>query len=221
MKRLLIMVGVVVIFGISAVYGYNRRAANPDPNHTHADFAVWIHGVQWDFAQEKYMSTVPVSFESSPSFVLIPQASAHADEPEGGSGVLVIGREHLHLHDGNGQVAHRHKPGLGFGDFLSSLGFTLTETCLTTDTGEKTCNSDTETWQFFVNGRELMPLPVNYVFQDEDQILLTFGADTAEIQKQLSLLSNDACLYSKTCPGRGTPPTENCIADPTIPCVIQ
>lgn len=221
MKRAFVVIGALILFGLSAYYGYNRRAQNPDPNHTHADFAVWINGVQLDFAKQKYMSHVPVTSVPS-SFSFIPRALAHEDEPEGGSGsVAVSGREYLHLHDGNGHVVHRHKPGLGFGDFLSSIGFTLTSTCLTTDEGKKTCNADTKTWQFFVNGKEITPLPVNYVFADDDQLLLTYGADAAEVQKELSQMTDDACKYSKTCPGHGTPPTENCIADPTVPCVAQ
>lgn len=219
MKRSLIVIGLLVLFAASAWYGYNRRAPNPDPNHNHADFAVWIDGVKLDFAKQKYMSHVPVTSVSAPTFRFIATASAHEDEPEGGSGSVTIpGREYLHLHDMNGSVIHRHKPGLGFGDFLSSLGFTLTDTCLTTDDGTKTCNTESKKWQLFVNGKEIVPFQTNYVFADEDHLLLTYGADAAEVQHELSLLTDDACKYSKTCPGRGAPPTESCIADPTIPC---
>lgn len=220
MKRLVIIVVLVIVFAVSAFAGYNRRAENPDPNHTHADFAVWINGVQFDFAQDKYMSHVPTAAHPS-SLLFVPRAFAHADEPEGGSGAALSGREYLHLHDGNGHVIHRHQPGLGFGDFLTSLGFTFTGACLMTDVDVETCNTDSSKWQFFVNGEEKIPVPLNYVFADEDHLLLTYGADSADIKKELMLLTNDACLYSKTCPGRGAPPAENCIADPTVPCVAQ
>lgn len=220
MKRLLPVIALLVLFTAAATYGRLHRVPNPDPNHTHADFAVWINGVQLDFAQEKYMSRVPVAFSPNQSFSFVPRVSAHEDEPEGGSGVLVTGREFLHLHDMNGHVIHRHKPGLGFGDFLSSIGFMLTETCLTTDTGVTTCNRDAgDIWRLYVNGMQVTPLPVNYLFADGDQILLTFGAE-ADVPEQLSALTDDACKYSKTCPGRGAPPAENCIADPTIPCTV-
>lgn len=224
MKRFVIIFGLLLLFVISAHIGYNRRAANPDPNHNHADFAVWINGVKWDFAQQKYMSHVPVTtYVPQSSFVFVPTASAHEDEPEGGSGATatIPGREYLHLHDMNGSVVHRHKPGLGFGDFLTSIGFTLTDTCLKTDLGTNTCNQGDKKWQLFVNGKEILPFQTNYVFADEDHILLTFGADDAELQRELALMTDEACLYSKTCPGRGVPPTENCIADPTVPCKIQ
>jgi hypothetical protein len=63
-----------------------------------------------------------------------------------------------------------------------------------------------------------------YVFEDGDQILVYFnenGADDAEIAAAQAKMTDDACKYSKTCPWKGTPPTENCIADPTVPCIVQ
>ena len=63
-----------------------------------------------------------------------------------------------------------------------------------------------------------MPVP-EYVFNDVDMIFLTDSTDETVIQNQLSQLTDDACLYSRTCPWRGDPPTENCIADPSVPCV--
>ncbi len=198
MKRLLPLIVFIILIPIAMYAGYNRRVPNPDPDHTHADFAVWIDGKELDFSAQKYMTT-------------------EEDETKLPAGSL---RLSLHLHDGDGHVAHRHKPGLGFGDFLTSIGFTLTSTCFTTDDGIKTCNTDDKKWQLFVNGKEIMPLDTNYVFVDGDHILLTYGADAAELQHEESLMTDDACKYSKTCPGRGPPPTESCIADPTVPCKI-
>jgi len=219
MKRLLVIIGLLVIFGASYVYGYNRVAINPDLNHTHADFAVWINGTQLDFAQEKYMSTPPTTASALPSW-MVPVVSAHEGEEEE-LHAEIPGREYLHLHDMNGHVVHRHKPGLGFGDFLSSIGFTVTDRCITTDTKTIACNGTGLFWRLFVNGKEVTPAQLNYMFNDGDQLLLTYGADDAEVQRELKVMTDDACKYSKTCPGRGAPPTENCIADPTVPCKVQ
>lgn len=160
------------------------------------------------------MSTPPAT--ASTLDLLIPSAIAHGDEEHEEA---IAGRQYLHLHDMNGHVVHRHKPGLGFGDFLTSLGFEVTDRCITTDTHTVACNGTGLWWRLFVNGVEVTPLQMNYMFADQDQILLTYGSDDAQIQRELALLTDDACKYSKTCPGRGTPPTENCLADPTIPCV--
>lgn len=164
-----------------------RTSANPDPNHTHADFAVFIDGNRIDFSQEKYMST-----DTDPKHPF------------------------THVHDGNGNVMHRHKPGVTIGEFFASLNIKLTPDCFTLDTGEQYCTENSKSWKMFVNGQEV-PLSPAFEFQDLDQILLTYGS--GDTQKQLRQLSNDACLYSQTCPERGTPPKENCISDPTVPCI--
>ncbi len=270
MKRLLVPLIAVLAFAGAAAYGYNRTAQNPDLNHTHADFAVWINGEQFDFAREEFMSHVPVAAAPSSTFIFVPQASAHEGEEEGGSGtVLVTGREYLHLHDMNGHVVHRHKPGLTFGDFLESVGFVLDEkytadgemslSCVTTPDGQSYCDEPDaqKGWLALVNNAIVGCHPTfggssvcggpdepeyhgkpdiialwNYDFKDGDKILLSYGPffqpgeegitpDTKEMKREWALMTDDACMYSKTCPGRGTPPTENCIADPTVPCVAQ
>ncbi|HVW66818.1 MAG TPA: hypothetical protein VHA78_03745 [Candidatus Peribacteraceae bacterium] len=207
MKRFLPIIIFLILIPIAMYAGYNRTAKNPDPNHTHADFAVWINGTKLDFSQKKYMQDIPTDEEE--------QMLEHSTGTGSGPDYF---KRYMHLHDGNGDVLHRHKPGLGFGDFLTSLHFTLTPTCLTTDTGEKTCDTADKKWQLFVNGKEIVPFNDNYIFDDGNTILLTYGADSAEVQREESLMTHDACRYSQTCPGRGKAPTESCISDPTVPC---
>lgn len=180
-------------------------ATNPDPNHTHADFAIWVRNEKIDLSSDKYMSHSPDAAETL-------DETAHQDEHDALN-------EYLHLHDGVGTVVHRHKPGLSFGEFLGSLGFTLTSECLITDTEEMFCNTPDEEWEMMVNGEEQEFTP-NYVFTDLDKILITYGATLEQKEEQWAQISDDACLYSQTCPERGTPPVENCIADPEIPCVL-
>lgn len=181
---------------------------NPDPNHTHADFAVWIGGEKLDFSGEEFMSG----------------SSAEETDDE-------HGHEHrhayLHLHDGNGDVIHRHKPGLTFGEFMASLGLAVAsgapeQNCLYRMRDDRPfagCESDQ--LRLFANDREIAMLyasDVDYPFQDGDRILLTDASDDAEIRKELALLTRDACLYSRTCRWRGAPPAESCVADPQVPC---
>jgi nitrite reductase (NO-forming) len=170
-------------------------ARNPDPNHTHADFAIVVRGEKLDFSDARFMAGEEGHEEHN-----------HTHDT-------------MHLHDAVGGVIHRHKPGQSFGDFLSSIGFTLSATCLERDTEETICNEDDATWSMYVNG-EKVNVDSGYVFEDEDQILLTYGSSDADIKEQLLQLTDDSCLYSKTCPGRGEPPAENCIADPEVPCVL-
>jgi len=159
---------------------------NPDPNHTHADFAVWVDGEEVQFDDPKYMSGF--SWDDA----------SHDEESE-------YHHEHLHLHDEIGTVVHRHKPGLSLREFFDSLDFTFPEPL--------------ERWTMWVNGQQ-MDFDLSYVFEDMDQILLTNSAGSAQVLYELEQLTDDACRYSRTCPWKGDPPAENCIADPEVPCVV-
>ncbi len=176
-------------------------AVNPDPNHTHADFLMVIEGRMIDFSDEKYMSEA-VTDETEP----------HEHE----EGYL---HQYLHLHDGVGHVIHRHKPGLTIGEFFDSIGVTMTENCVTLDNGASYCNDAENRWRMLVNGEERALDPA-YTFEDLDRLLFVYGADDATLTRLTEEVSDDACLFSRTCPERGDPPAENCVADPSVPCVV-
>ena len=238
----------LLIAAASAWYGntYHELVQNPDPNHTHADFAVWIGEKRLDFSDPEYMSTPPAQTSFLRSLTGVSAALAHGEE----GGEVLPGRGDLHLHDGNGHVIHMHKPGQTIGDFFQSIGLKMTETCLTLDkhqmqkfeaqrkqemmpgyTGfilfhegdRDVCTGALFQWEMFVNGNE-HPFDPSYRIQDLDHILLSYNDGDVQqkaIKQQLSAMTDDACMYSKTCPWRGEPPTENCIADPEIPCKLQ
>ena len=175
-------------------------AVNPDPNHTHADFAIWVGGKQMDFSGAQYMSH-----------------EARNGQPEKKLDT------YFHMHDGNGHVIHRHKPGLPLRLFLqTNLGLKIVPApsnsqCLIAASGSQAyCLS--QELRMFVNGKEV-PTDPQYVFQDGDQILFTDAQRKNDVDQELQSMTNDACLYSRTCPERGKAPTENCIADPTVPCM--
>lgn len=220
---------VLILSGLDMFWTSHDLLPNPDPNHIHADFAVWVNGQRLDFSDARYMSVKPTtSFLPS----VIPVAHAHLGEEV--EEHMIPGREYLHLHDGNGFVIHRHKPGLTLGDFFSSIGLTMTKTCLKLDdfqyrTLDRTwvrdfgvmknlCTNGKFHWTMFVNGKGVQMNP-DYVFEDLDQILLSYSAGD-DFTKELGQMTSDACKYSLRCPWKGTPPKENCIADPAIPCTI-
>ncbi|MBI3980783.1 DsbA family protein [Candidatus Microgenomates bacterium] len=119
--------------------------------------------------------------------------------------------EKVHLHDGNGMVVHIHASGVTLGYFLKTLGFTLDDVCLETDSKDKYCKKDANTLKTFVNGKEI-EIAADYQPKDLDQILIYYGEDNKElIDQEISSVSKDACIYSKTCPERGTPPEEKCV----------
>lgn len=203
MRRLalicVITVGIVVIVFLLPEK-IHAPAVNPDPNHTHADFAVWIDGEQLDFSGPENMS------------------GSSTDENHDNEKGL---RKYLHLHDNNGHVIHRHKPGLTVADFFDTLQVGFLEKCYVSfvPLADGVICSD-HPFRLFVNGAE-KPFDPKFAFTDLDRILITTASMPEEVQKELDILTNDACLYSRTCPERGDPPTEGCIADPTVPCVVQ
>jgi len=72
---------------------------NPDPNHTHADFAVWVDGEKVDFSGKEHMSGLEDDHDHL--------------------------HPYLHLHDHIDRIIHQHKPGLILRDFFDSLDFTF------------------------------------------------------------------------------------------------
>ena len=192
----LLIVAVALIAGIGYLL-YPRAAhapaKNPDPNHSHADFAVFVEGRKIDFGKPQYME----------------------DDAKAGTGTTM--RNYVHLHDNNGSVIHRHKPGLTIGDFFGSIGMPIQGDCMTIDTGRSVCPDNGKKWRLFVNESEI-PFSGTYIFQDAERILLSYGLADGDRAAELAQVTDDACRYSRTCPERGEPPPEDCIADPDIPC---
>lgn len=158
--------------------------------HEHADFKVYLNGVAYDFAQEKYMSS-----EEAP---LSP---------------------FTHVHDGDGEVIHKHMSGVTLGTFFESLGMQFSADCFVLDTGEPYCNETAHMLRMFVNGEENEDFE-HYEFHDLDRILITYGvAEGEELEAQLDSVTDRACIYSETCPERGAPPDESSCSASTTDCI--
>jgi hypothetical protein len=181
--------------------------------HLHADFAMYVDGVKWNFAQEKYMTE---------------------DKNERSKAV--------HLHDMDGDIIHVHAANVTFGLFLESLGMKLEtrknpegighEVCFTDDAGNETCYPrfgcydvepgqaicvdpfiTAQSWHLFVNGQPLAEDTKieDYFFKDLDQLLLTNIAFNEDVQAQLDMVTDNACIQSEKCPERGSPaPEDDC-----------
>ena len=149
--------------------------------HVHADFKIYIGNEAIDLSQDEYMTTA--SKELS---------------------------DHVHLHDGDGDVEHIHLEGVTFVEFLSTLGLTLTNTCLTYDEKEY-CSDEDDGLSLYVNEEKYQEPIASYIPKDEDRILLFFGNITnVSIQTLLDSVTDDACYFSGTCPERGVAPPESC-----------
>ncbi len=194
MKTVFLYGALVLVFGVSVyvitTQGTSEQeqghdhASHPHPEdvHVHADFKMILNDTEIDLTQEKYQSGLESGVQ-------------HAD---------------VHLHDNQGNIIHRHANGITFQTFLESIGFLLTENCITTDTGEQYCMTNQQALLLYVNGTPRDSI-ADYILDDEDQVLLYYGPqDNPRLQSYLASVSDEACIYSGTCPERGTPPPEAC-----------
>ncbi len=175
---------IIAVIASAAYYLYTKyEPFSPKSSevHVHSDFIIVVNDRVLDLTDEKYQSSA--------------KKEKHAA---------------IHLHDGKDHVVHRHAEGVTFAEFLSSLGITLTERCITLDTEESFCQTEEEAVVLFVN-KEPVSNPLTYVNQEEDQILLYFGRpNNANLETYLMSVTDESCIFSGTCPERGVAPPESC-----------
>ena len=146
------------------------------PVHWHADFALYIRGERYDFSQERFIS----------------------DEEDELT-------ENVHIHNPRHNVVHVHREGTTWREFFHSLGFELTDRCITTPEGGHYCTSDMERLSFVLNGAKLERLAFQDI-TDIDRALISFGSETdEELLAQYELVTDEACIVSLLCMERVPP----------------
>ncbi len=150
--------------------------------HIHTDFLIVREDEIIDLSGQEYMTTA---------------TSSH--------------HENAHLHDNDDEVLHLHAPGITFAEFLASLNIKLTDSCLTLPNKDQLCSSEETKLVMYVN-KELFKEPITtYIPSDLDQVLLYIGANAAmAFETYSSQITDNACLFSGSCPERGLPPPETC-----------
>lgn len=152
-----------------------------DKVHEHIDLKVYLSDEQLDLSQAKYQESADNPLEPS-----------------------------VHMHDGNGEVVHKHRDGATLGLFFSSLGMNLREDCLITDEGKRFCNDINNELRFFVNGQASDQF-ASYELNDLDRVLISYGPKSGDLTEQLNSVTDLSCIYSEKCPERGAAPTESCV----------
>ena len=141
----------------------------PGSAHEHADFRVYMDGVAYNFSQEKYMA-----------------AKSPNGEDNCGNGTALA-----HLHDMDGDVAHKHATGVTWGYFFSTLNMSMDGACFILDNGTIYCNAGNAKWRYFINGSEVSPLSTTEI-RDLDRALFTYNATGSQIEKQLASVTSKA-----------------------------
>lgn len=159
-----------------------QSSSTSDDYHIHADFGLFIDGKKMDFSAAKYQST--------------DETKLHAT---------------LHFHGANGSMVHVHEKGKKLSEFLASLGWKLDGQCLTDEKGSQMCSDAKKSLKLFINGQPKADM-ADYEISDLDRILLSYGNESIiDLQDQLDTVKDEACIYSRKCPARGTPPKEECV----------
>jgi hypothetical protein len=198
MKKTLIyiLVVVLVVGAVGAFFNFINPTLNSSEQmtetqefHIHADLLILINGEAVDLSSDTYQT----------------------NQNDVKSGVV-------HLHDNNGVVVHVHAPGVRLGDFLTSINFGLSDTCLQVEK-EYYCEDESNNLVVWVNGAEI-PVAAEYIMQDLDRILISFGDNDRELEEEYARVTDEACIYSELCPERGEPPSENCVGGLGSTCAL-
>lgn len=183
-----IAAGAVASIVMLPVFGYERLGFSTTTDHysyeeyhTHADFLLVINDTETDLSGDAYMSV-----------------AARVLHPE------------VHLHDNHDDVIHFHAPNISLVEFLASLGIAVTPECITLK-NEIHCVDENTVLRLYVHTEDRTADLLTYVPLDEDRALLYLGTpNNPSLPSYLEAVTDEACIYSGTCPERGTAPPESC-----------
>lgn len=141
--------------------------------HWHADFALYIDGERYNFDQERFYSTAEEKLS-----------------------------ENVHLHRPWHVVVHVHRESTTWREFFDSLGFELTDECITLPEGERFCTSGTKQLSFILNGVKVDTLAFEDI-TDIDRVLISYGDESdEELMQRFAEVTDEACILSGLCEER-------------------
>ena len=94
----------------------------------------------------------------------------------------------IHFEESDGNTIHRHSSGVTLGYLYDTLGIGIDENCYVFSDGRQFCTNEDYSLKYFINGDSVNRIN-DYVIQDDDRILISYGAETEEqINEQLNEL---------------------------------
>ena len=154
--------------------GVNSQMGVLGSQHIHADWKIYIDNKPLDFSDKSHMermrNNMPVS-----SFIHV---DSDAPAPEK-----------------TGDILHMHATGIPLWIFFNSIGMNFNKDCMTLENNQKFCNEGNKNLKLFINGKENNEFE-NYVFNDLDKILISYGNKNEEgIKNQLASITDFASLH--------------------------
>lgn len=138
--------------------------------HIHADFKVYVNGRQLDFSDKAHMERMRANLPVS-SFIHV---DSGAPAPEK-----------------TGDVLHMHATGVPLWIFFESIGMKFDKQCLVLEEETPYCEKKENTLKLYVNGRPNERYE-QYVFQDDDKILISYGNKNEDAADQLGSITDFA-----------------------------
>ena len=162
-KKIILILSFVIFLFILSGCGTGNKFGPLGSTHRHADIKVYVLGKPLDFNSPKYQVMDKLT----------------------------------HVENNDGDVLHVHATGITLGFFLKTLGVELTEECIKLDAGNTYCNKANAQLKVFVKSTgtdwEQILYPSDYVIQDLDKILVTYGTEDEEsIKKQMESVTDKA-----------------------------
>lgn len=93
----------------------------------------------------------------------------------------------MHVENRDGDTLHRHATGVPIAEFFRSIKMNVTDSCFTNDNGTKFCSNGKENLEFYVNGNKTKSI-ADYVFNDDDRILIVYGDSPIQVKQDLDQL---------------------------------
>ena len=96
----------------------------------------------------------------------------------------------IHFEDSDGTTIHRHSSGVTLGYLFANLGIGIDSECYKFPDGRQFCTNEDYSLKYYINHQIVNDIR-DYVFEDGDRILITFGNETPEqIEEQLKELDS-------------------------------
>lgn len=167
-NKKIILVLTTVIFTLF-LYGCSSGGNKFGPlgsTHDHTDIKIYILGKALDFTGRQYQ----------------------------------VAHDAVHFENSDGDVIHTHATGITLGFMFEKHRMSIDVNCITLDTGNQYCSDGNAELKVFVKsigtGWDQIYSPADYIIQDLDKILITFGTeDGIGIQKQMESVTDKARTY--------------------------
>ena len=85
----------------------------------------------------------------------------------------------IHFEESDGTTVHRHASGIKLGYLFDTLNIGIDSKCFIFPDGRQFCTNEDYSLKYFINHQKVSDIR-DYVFEDGDRILITYGNETPE-----------------------------------------